>query len=230
MSSIKSTFIPEIIVGKDYNDYMKNIFNTLPILGEDKLSVLKQSISYADDEGYWLEFGIHEGETITYTAGCKLGTPNFKIHGFDSFEGLPEDWLQPETGHPNLKGHFNLDGEIPNHLLSLNNINIVKGWFDKSLPKFLKDNKINKVSFLNIDSDLYSSANTILTLLTSYFKGHCVIHFDEFCNYPGGENGEYKAFSEFLHNNKDNIEACIPLGIGMPYGFSVASFVVKFKE
>ena len=38
---------------------MKNIFNTLPILGEDKLSVLKQSISYADDEGYWLEFGIH---------------------------------------------------------------------------------------------------------------------------------------------------------------------------
>ncbi len=48
--------------------------------------------------------------------------------------------------------------------------------------------------------------------------------------YPGGEDGEYKAFSEFLHKNKDIIEACIPLGIGMPYGFSVASFVMKFKE
>ena len=225
MSQIISSFIPELIVGNDYYDYMENIFPTLPILGTDKLSILDKSIPHADDNGYWLEFGVHEGETIVHTAGSKLGISNFKIHGFDSFEGLPEDWIEN-----NPKGHFNLDGNIPKHLLSLNNINIVKGWFDKSLPEFIKNNNINKVSFLNIDSDLYSSANTVLTLLTPYFKGHCVIYFDEFCNYPGGENGEYKAFSEFLHKNKDIIEACIPLGIGMPYGFSVASFVIKFKE
>jgi hypothetical protein len=225
MSKIISTFIPELIVGKNYNDYMENIFPTLPVLGKDKLSILDKSIPHADNDGYWLEFGIHEGETIVHTAGSKLNTPNFIIHGFDSFEGLPEDWIKN-----NPKGHFNLDGNIPNHLLSLNNVNIVKGWFDKSLPKFIKENDINKISFLNIDSDLYSSANTVLTLLTPYFKGYCVIHFDEFCNYPGGENGEYKAFSEFLHKNKNIIEACIPLGIGMPYGFSVASFVIKFKE
>ena len=230
MSQITSTFIPEIIVGNDYHDYMENIFPTLPVLGTDKLSILDKSIPHADDKGYWLEFGIHEGETITHTAGRKLGIPDFKIHGFDSFEGLPEDWLQPETGHPNLKGHFNLDGNIPSHLLSLNNINIVKGWFDKSLPKFIKDNDINKISFLNIDSDLYSSANTILTLLTPYFKGDCIIHFDEFCNYPGAENGEYKAFSEFLHKNKNKINTCESLGIGMPYGFSVAAFKINFKE
>ena len=225
MSQIISSFIPELIVGKDYYDYMENIFPTLPILGEDKLSILDKSIPHADDKGYWLEFGVHEGETIVHTAGNKLGVSDFKIHGFDSFEGLPEDWIEN-----NPKGHFNLDSNIPKHLLNLNNINIVKGWFDESLPKFIKNNNINKVSFLNIDSDLYSSANTVLTLLTPYFKGHCVIYFDEFCNYPGGENGEYKAFSEFLHKNKDIIEACIPLGIGMPYGFSVASFVIKFKE
>jgi hypothetical protein len=225
MSQIISSFIPELIVGKDYYDYMENIFPTLPILGEDKLSILDKSIPHADDKGYWLEFGVHEGETIVHTAGNKLGVSDFKIHGFDSFEGLPEDWIEN-----NPKGHFNLDSNIPKHLLNLNNINIVKGWFDESLPKFIKNNNINKVSFLNIDSDLYSSANTVLTLLTPYFKGHCVIYFDEFCNYPGGEDGEYKAFSEFLHKNKDIIEACIPLGIGMPYGFSVASFVMKFKE
>ena len=225
MSQIISSFIPELIVGKDYYDYMENIFPTLPILGEDKLSILDKSIPHADDKGYWLEFGVHEGETIVHTAGNKLGVSDFKIHGFDSFEGLPEDWIEN-----NPKGHFNLDSNIPKHLLNLKNINIVKGWFDESLPKFIKNNNINKVSFLNIDSDLYSSANTVLTLLTPYFKGHCVIYFDEFCNYPGGEDGEYKAFSEFLHKNKDIIEACIPLGIGMPYGFSVASFVMKFKE
>ena len=225
MSKIISTFIPELIVGKNYNDYMENIFPTLPVLGKDKLSILDKSIPHADNDGYWLEFGIHEGETIVHTAGSKLNTPNFIIHGFDSFEGLPEDWIKN-----NPKGHFNLDGNIPNHLLSLNNVNIVKGWFDKSLPEFIKNNNINKVSFLNIDSDLYSSANTVLTLLTPYFKGYCVIHFDEFCNYPGGESGEYKAFSEFLHKNKSKINTCESLGIGMPYGFSVAAFRINFKE
>ena len=89
MNSIISTFIPEIIIGKNYNDYMENIFNTLPVLGEDKLSILDKSISHADNNGYWLEFGVHEGETIIHTAGRKLSIPEFKIHGFDSFKGLP---------------------------------------------------------------------------------------------------------------------------------------------
>jgi|TARA_R110002020_G_scaffold342880_1_gene557264 hypothetical protein len=225
MSQIISTFIPELIVGNDYDHYMSNIFQTLPVIGENKEISLLNSISQADDEGYWLEFGVHEGETIMYTAGHKLGVPNFKIYGFDSFEGLPEDWIEN-----NPKGHFNLDGKIPDHLLQYPNIDIIKGWFDKTLPKFIKDNDINKISFLNVDSDLYSSANAILTLLTPYFKGDCIIHFDEFCNYPGGENGEYKAFSEFLHKNKSKINTCESLGIGMPYGFSVAAFRINFKE
>ena len=225
MSSIISTFIPELIVGNDYDHYMSNIFQTLPVVGENKEVILHNSIQQAEDEGYWLEFGVHEGETIMYTAGCKLGTPGFLIHGFDSFEGLPEDWIEN-----NPKGHFDLGGEIPKHLLQYSNINIIKGWYDTSIPKFIKENNINKISFLNIDSDLYSSANTILTLLTPYFKGDCIIHFDEFCNYPGGKNGEYKAFSEFLHKNKHNIETCESLGIGMPYGFSVAAFKLKFKK
>ena len=83
MSSIISTFIPELIVGKDYQDYMENVFPTLPILGTDKLSILDKSIPHADDRGYWLEFGIHEGETIVHTAGSKLNVSNFIIHGFD---------------------------------------------------------------------------------------------------------------------------------------------------
>ena len=93
MSSIISTFIPELIVGNDYNHYINNIFQTLPVIGLDKVKALNNSIIQADDNGYWLEFGIHEGETIIYTAGCKLGIPGFKIYGFDSFEGLPEDWI-----------------------------------------------------------------------------------------------------------------------------------------
>ncbi len=53
MSNITSTFIPELIVGKDYHDYMENIFPNLPILGPDKVSILDKSIHHADDNGYW---------------------------------------------------------------------------------------------------------------------------------------------------------------------------------
>lgn len=62
MSQITSTFIPEIIVGKDYTDYMENIFPTLPILGDDKISILDKSIPHADDKGYWLEFEYMKGK------------------------------------------------------------------------------------------------------------------------------------------------------------------------
>lgn len=48
-----------------------------------------------------LEFGVFEGNTIYYIAG-KL--PNYTVHGFDSFEGLPECW---RDGAPN--GHFAMD-------------------------------------------------------------------------------------------------------------------------
>jgi hypothetical protein len=38
-------------------------------------------------DGYWFEFGVHSGSTInTLSSFCE------KIYGFDSFEGLPEDW------------------------------------------------------------------------------------------------------------------------------------------
>ena len=36
MDSIITTFIPELIVGKDYNHYMSNIFQTLPVVGLEK--------------------------------------------------------------------------------------------------------------------------------------------------------------------------------------------------
>tara|TARA_Y100001963_G_scaffold159405_1_gene262938 strand:+ start:3630 stop:4352 length:723 start_codon:yes stop_codon:yes gene_type:complete len=220
-----------------YNDFMLNIFQYLFTYGRlmhpkknipifNKFHMLRKSISCADGEGYWFEFGIHEGGTLKQTSHkIQYSHPGTIIHGFDSFEGLPEDW-----NSDNPKGFFNLDGEIPSELLEVKNINVVKGWFDESLPKFIEENEINKVSFLNIDSDLYSSAKTILDNLQPYFKGKCVIHFDEFCNYEGGQEGEYKAFREFVYDNRDNIINIQPIGKGMPMGYSSVSFLITFKD
>ena len=52
-------------------------------------------------EGLYCEFGVYTGSAINYIAS-KIDTT---IHGFDSFEGLPEDW---RTGA--AKGTFKVDG------------------------------------------------------------------------------------------------------------------------
>jgi hypothetical protein len=160
-------------------------------------------------DGMWLEFGVYRGRTITIIA---KNTTNF-VYGFDSFEGLPEFW-----DHENPLGVYSLRGEIPlGPICGSNNDNpgmydssptrtmepwpanvrLVKGLFEDSLPPFLETNK-GPVSFLNIDSDLYSSANTVLTLLEDRIQNNTIINFDEICDYPTFREHEIKAFAEFL--------------------------------
>ena len=54
-----------------------------------------------------------------------------------------------------------------------------------------------------IDSDLYSSAKTILEALTDRIVQGTIIVFDEYFNYPNWKNHEFKAFKQFT--NKENV-------------------------
>tara|TARA_B110000967_G_C18785927_1_gene510761 strand:+ start:525 stop:1136 length:612 start_codon:yes stop_codon:yes gene_type:complete len=139
----------------------------------------------------WLEFGVAGGRTINYISKFTLDT----VYGFDSFEGLPEKW---RTGFD--KGKFSRNGSLPE---VNNNVVLIKGWFDKTLPEFIKTHN-KKISFIHMDADLYSSTKCIFDNLKDYIDDECVIIFDELVNYPGfdGETGELKAFYEFLAENK----------------------------
>ena len=72
MSQIISSFIPELIVGKDYYDYMENIFPTLPILGEDKLSILDKSIPHADESFTWCLLNFWSGAPGSFSSALSL--------------------------------------------------------------------------------------------------------------------------------------------------------------
>ena len=69
--------------------------------------------------------------------------------------------------------------------------------FDGTFPKFIKDHN-EKIGFLHIDCDLYSSTKTIFEILEKKIDVSCVVVFDEYFNDPGWQDGEYKAFHEFL--------------------------------
>ena len=166
---------------------MKNMY-TLPAF-ENRIQLLSYALSQVDVSGKYLEFGVYKGASINHIAEIK---PDETIYGFDSFEGLPESWT---ANHQ--KGHFKLPA-LPK---VRKNVELIKGWFDETIPAFIEKYNDFKISFLHSDSDLYSSTKTMFDLLKNHVQSGTVIVFDEYFNYPNWEEGEFKAFHEFIDNN-----------------------------
>ncbi len=138
-------------------------------------------------EGHYLEFGVFTGGTIRFIAR-HIGRRT--IHGFDSFEGLPEAW----SGF-NLGGRaFDVGGRLPRVPA---NVELHRGYFDASLPTWLAGHP-GPIAFVHVDCDLYSSTKTVLNLIAPRLIGGSVILFDEYFNYPNWEQHEFKAFQEFV--------------------------------
>jgi hypothetical protein len=151
--------------------------------------------------GFILEMGVATGRTINFIAALN---PTKKVFGFDSFEGLPTDWVRLDI---TLKaGKFKFIGSdtcIP----VLKNVVLYKGLFKTVLPVF-KDQilKENPIAFLHIDGDLYQSAKDVFDTIGDNIVGGTIIVFDELYNYPGYEAHEWKAFQEFIQEKNLKIE------------------------
>jgi hypothetical protein len=162
-------------------DYYEKHLLRAKILRSD-LEGLSHAISLAGQDGLVLEFGVATGRTINHIASLRRGP----VYGFDSFEGLPEDWRGDH-----MKGKF---AAAPPSVRS--NVQLVQGWFDDTLPGFLADHP-GPVTLLHVDCDLYSSTKFIFDTLRDRIGPGCVIVFDEYWNYPGWKEDEAKAFEEF---------------------------------
>ena len=132
----------------------------------------------------YLEFGVYEGYTLRRWAKL-LQNPASSLHGFDSFEGLPEVWdgLRP-------KGTFDVKGMLPQY--EDPRVCLHKGWFEDTLPRFALPAHDRLV--LHLDADLYSSTKFVLDTLRESISPGTIIIFDEFCD----RLHELKAFDEFL--------------------------------
>ena len=120
--------------------------------------------------------------------------------GFDSFEGLSENW----NGWIYGKGHFDSSGNLPK---VRSNVVLKKGWIDDTLPTFINESdvKVRGVDFVHIDVDTYGPTKTVLRLLKPFFNKGCVIIFDDFYGYNGWKEHEYRAYVEEIAND-DNVE------------------------
>lgn len=146
-------------------------------------------------DGLVLEFGVFSGRSINHIASKR----DWIVDGFDSFEGLPENWRDGFA-----QGAFKV-----NALPSVReNVRLHKGWFEETIPQFLNsiENKNSPISYLHVDCDLYSSTKTIFDLLGDKIIAGTVIVFDEYFNYNGWEQGEFLAFKEFVEARSKSYE------------------------
>lgn len=143
----------------------------------------------------WMEFGVAGGATLR-----ELATKAPLIYGFDSWEGLPEDWYDDRGNLQEPKGTFQCDP--PSNLPD--NVKLVKGLFQDTLPDFMKHIQY-PLGLVHIDCDLYSSTKFVLEQLEPWLD-KTVIAFDEIGPFPAGEFHERRAFNEFIAKGKYRAE------------------------
>jgi O-methyltransferase len=120
----------------------------------------------------YLEFGVWEGGSIK--RWCQLNTnQESRFYGFDTFEGLPEDW---NKNHP--RGSFRLAGKAP--MIGDSRARCVEGLFQETLCQFLDQFQSQRRLVVHIDCDLYSATLFCLTVLDRYLTSGSLIIFDEF--------------------------------------------------
>lgn len=162
--------------------YIKSVNISLPQITGSGYQTFKYALSHSNAEGLVLEFGVRFGTSIRQIATMV----NQPVHGFDSFEGLPEVW------HHEPKGSYTTKGVIPT---VPKKVSLHVGWFEDTLPKFLETNP-EPVRFINIDCDIYSSTVTILEQLAPRMVVGSVIVFDEYIGNERWREDEFKAFQE----------------------------------
>ena len=81
-----------------------------------------------DKPALYVEFGVAQGEATRIWSRL-LRHRATVLHGFDSFEGLPERWLKERP-----KGMFSTGGALPD--IDDPRVQFFKGWFHETLPAY----------------------------------------------------------------------------------------------
>jgi tetratricopeptide (TPR) repeat protein len=163
-------------------NYIKSLGEALPTVTGSSARIFRLALDGAQVQGLVLEFGVFMGKSIRQIAALVKG----EVHGFDSFEGIPEDWCHEQ------KGRYSTGGFIP---IVPENVHLHAGWFEDTIPAFIRD-EAGPIRFINIDCDLYSSTRTVLDFLCRQIVPGTVIVFDEYIGYPGWKDHEFRAFNE----------------------------------
>ncbi len=116
----------------------------------------------------YLEFGVWRGDSLR--AWMELLPGDAVLHGFDSFEGLPESFTSHDIGT------FATGGQAPD--VRDPRVSFFNGWFEQTLPSYRPPD--HDALIVNMDADLYSSTIFVLRSLRPWIRPGTLVLFDEF--------------------------------------------------
>ena len=144
-------------------------------------------------EMIYLEFGVASGESF-YWWVQNNGHPGSRFFGFDTFEGLPENW-----------GGFYKKGDMAHEMKDLKTEDkralFIKGIFQETLAGFTRSHHselTGKPKLIHLDADLFSSTIFVLSQLYPYLNKGDLILFDEF-NVANHEFFAFKIFTDAFY-------------------------------
>lgn len=196
--------IPEIIPHNFINAILSN---GATMVGKERLINLYKQCNKFNHTGYsFVECGVARGGCLAlmkYASG-----DNNKIFGFDSFEGMPEINQGKDIDKYNKYdpkfwvGKLNEEGIQPVYDnfktldLNLNNVNIVKGFFEDTLTDKMIE-KIGEISILRLDNDWYESTKFTIEKLYDNVVDGGIILIDDYGTFIGCK----RAIDEFREKN-----------------------------
>jgi len=137
----------------------------------------------------YFEFGVAAGHSFRWWVSNSQNREN-RFFGFDTFEGLPENW-----------GTFkrnDMSSGIPQ--IDDSRVKFLKGLFQDTLPGFLKDfSEISgRKKIIHLDADLFTATLFALVNMAPYLKKGDILIFDEF-NVPDHEFLAFRIFTESFY-------------------------------
>lgn len=147
----------------------------------------KYNLEFKDINYY--EFGVSGGDSFKWWVN-NIKNENSRFFGFDTFEGLPENW-----------GFFK-KGDMANLIPSIddNRVKFVKGLFQETLFDFIDNNNFDKSKpkIIHLDADIFSATLFVLTSIAKRLNKGDILFFDEY-NVPNHEYSAFKIFRESFY-------------------------------
>lgn len=180
---------------KGYNDFYQKTWE----YGRryNLYEALTQQENLGNERLDYFEFGVASG--VSFKWWLKKNTSaDSRFYGFDTFEGLPEEW------GPYAKGAMA-------HSLESLQINdpratFYKGLFQDTLTPFLESYKSNNRKLIHLDADLFSSTLFTLSQFYRFLNSGDLLMFDEFA-VPTHEFLAFKLFTESFYVDYEVVAA-----------------------
>jgi len=165
-----------------------------------------------DLPGAMVECGVFKGASFVRFAGFRnlFGNPfSHKLVGFDIFGAFPMTNFEDDKKYRNkfveVAGEQSISKEqlieVLNKKGNDENVELVEGDIVKTVPDYLKKNPNLKISLLNLDTDIYEPAVTILEHFWPRIVRGGVLILDDYGTFPG----ETKAVDDYFKNTNVKI-------------------------